>query len=112
MYKVALTANLEKAFLMVSIEETDHDVLRFLWMKDFKREPPKFKVYRFMRVTFSVSSSSFLLNTAIRVHLEKYLKTNEEQVRRLLCSTYMTDIIAGHIHQRQRSTRSWGFRGT
>lgn len=34
-YKVALTAVLEKAFLMVSIEEADCDVLQFLWVKDF-----------------------------------------------------------------------------
>ena len=94
-YKVALTADLEKAFLMVSVEEADRDVLRFLWVKDLKREPPEFKIYRFTRVIFGVSSSPFLLNATIRFHLEKYLKTNEEQVRRLLCSTYVDDIIAG-----------------
>ena len=80
-YKVALTADLEKAFLMVSVEEADRDVLRFLWVKDLKREPPEFEVYRFTRVIFGVSSSPFLLNATIRFHLEKYLKTNEEQVR-------------------------------
>ena len=44
-YKVALTADLEKAFMMVSVEEADRDVLRFLWVKDFKRETPEFKIY-------------------------------------------------------------------
>ena len=94
-YKVALTADLEKAFLMVSVEEADRDALWFLWVKDFKRETPKFKVYRFTRVVFRVSSSPFLLNAAIWFHLERYLKTNEVQVRRLLCSTYVDDIITG-----------------
>ena len=94
-YKVALTADLEKAFLMVSVKETDRDVLRFLWVKDIKQEPPKFEAYRFTRVVFGVSSSPFLLNATIRFHLEKYLKTNEDLVCRLLCSTYVDDIIAG-----------------
>ena len=94
-YKVALTADLEKAFLMVSVEEADCDVLRFLWVKDFKRETPEFKVYRFTRVVFSVSSSPFLLNATIRFHLERYLKTNEVHMRRLLCSTYVDNIITG-----------------
>ena len=80
---------------MVSVEEADRDVLRFLWVKDVKREPSEFEVYRFTRVIFGVTSSPFLLNATIRFHLEKYLKTNEEQVRRLLCSTYVDDIIAG-----------------
>ena len=79
----------------MSVEEADRDVLRFLWVKDIKREPPDFAVYRFKRVVFGVSSSPFLLNATIWFHLEKYLKTNEVQVRRLLCSTYMDDVIAG-----------------
>ena len=80
---------------MVSVEEADHDVLQFLWVKDFKREMPEFKIYRFTRVVFGVSSSPFLLNATIRFHLEGYLKTNEVHVRRLLCSTYVDDIITG-----------------
>ena len=35
--KVALTANIEKAFLMISVAEADHDVLRFLWVSEDPR---------------------------------------------------------------------------
>ena len=80
---------------MVSIEEADRDTLRFLWVKDFKREMPEFKVYRFTCVVFGISSSPFLLNTTIWFHLEGYLKTNEVHVWQLLCSTYVDDIITG-----------------
>ena len=83
-YKVALTADLEKAFLMVSVEEADRDTLRFLWVKDFKRETPEFMVYRFTCVLFGVSSSPFLLNATRWYHLERYLKTNEVHVQQLL----------------------------
>ena len=80
---------------MVSVEEADRDMLRFLRMKDCKRETPKFKVYRFARIVFGVSSSLFLLNATIRFHLERYLKTNEVHMRQLLCSTYVENIITG-----------------
>eukprot|EP00731_Ephydatia_muelleri_P014947 Em0008g667a len=94
-YKVALTADLEKAFLMVSVEEADRDVLRFIWVDDISKDSPDLRVYRFTRVVFGVSASPFLLNATIRFHLEKYLDTDENLVRRLLCSTYVDDIIAG-----------------
>ena len=72
-YKVALVADLEKAFL---VEEADRDVLRFLWVNDTSEEFPEPVIYRFTRVVFRVFSSPFLLNTTIRFHLEKYLQTN------------------------------------
>ena len=94
-YQIALTADLEKAFLMVMVEESDRNVLRFLWVDDPFKESPELKVYRFTRVVFGVSSSPFLLNATIRFHLEKYLETNENLIRKLLRSTYVDDIIAG-----------------
>ena len=58
-YKFALTADLEKAFLMVSVEEADRNVLRFIWVDDPFKDYPEFKIYRFTRVVFGVSSSPF-----------------------------------------------------
>ena len=94
-YKVALTADLEKAFLMVSVDEADRDVLRFIWVDDILKDPPDLKVYRFTRVVFGVSSSPFLLNATIRFHLEKHRQEKEELVQKLLHSTYVDDIISG-----------------
>ena len=56
-YKIALTADLEKAFLMVSVDEADRDVLRFVWVDDVSKESPELKAYRFTRVVFGVCSS-------------------------------------------------------
>ena len=94
-YKIALTADLEKAFLMVSVDEADRDVLRFVWVDDAWKDLPDLRVYRFTRVVFGVSSSPFLLNATIRFHLEKYLEHNEGLVHHLLRSTYVDDIISG-----------------
>ena len=93
--KIALTADLEKAFLMVSVEEADRDVLRFLWADDISKDSPELKVYRFTRVVFGVSSSPFLLNTTIRFHLEKYLETNESLVSPTTLFHIVDDIISG-----------------
>ena len=69
-HPIAITADIEKAFLMVSIAEEDRDVLRFLWVKDVQATHPETVELRFTRVVFGVSSSPFLLNATIHHHLE------------------------------------------
>ena len=39
--KVALIGDIEKAFLMVSVQERDRDSLRFLWISNPNDKPPK-----------------------------------------------------------------------
>ena len=80
---------------MVSVDEGDRDVLRFIWIDDATRDSPDLRVYRFTHVVFGVSSSPFLLNPTIRFHLQKYLESNGRLVDQLLCSTYVDDIISG-----------------
>ncbi len=72
-YRIALIADIEKAFLMISVAPVDRDVLRFLWAKDVSCSEPEFVTLRFARVVFGVSSSPFLLNATIEHHLSKYL---------------------------------------
>ena len=64
-HKVALVGDIEKAFLMLLIQESDQDVLRFLWVDDIKNPNPKITTLRFTRVVFGVSSSLFLLNVQL-----------------------------------------------
>ena len=94
-YRVALMADVEKAFLMIAVDERDRDVLRFVWVDDVTKEEPELRTYRFTRVVFGVSSSPFLLNATVRYHLEQFLDSHEAAVRRLLQSTYVDDIISG-----------------
>ena len=58
-HQIALTADIEKAFLMISVSEKDRDVLRFLWVRDPIEDPPQYIVLRFARVVFGVSCSPF-----------------------------------------------------
>ena len=47
LHKIALNADFEKAFLMVSVDEADRDVLRFIWVEDTSKDQPDLRVYRF-----------------------------------------------------------------
>ena len=58
-YWVALTADIEKAFLMISINQRDRDALRFLWVDNVQQREPKIIT---LRLVFGFSSSPFLLN--------------------------------------------------
>ena len=60
--------DIEKAFLMVHMNEADKDVLRFLWVDDIDKAEPKVITMRFTRVVFGLSSSPLLLNATIKHH--------------------------------------------
>ena len=93
--KVALTGDIEKAFLMVSMAGQDRDVLRFLWVDDIEKISPEIVTLRFTRVVFGVSSSLFLLNATIRHHIEQYKEEDPGFVERFLLSIYVDDLSSG-----------------
>ena len=94
-HKVVLVADIEKAFLMVSVSAKDRDALRFLWVDNVHETTPKVLTYRFIRAVFGVSSSPFLLNATIRYHLEKYNDSHPEFVQKFLGSVYVDDVSFG-----------------
>ena len=94
-YSVAWTADIEKAFLMISMTPQDRDVLRFLWVDDPLSTNPDVVTYRFTRVVFGVSSSPYLLNSTIQQHLKQYSSSHPELVSKLLESFYMDDLVCG-----------------
>ena len=93
--RVALTGDVEKAFLMVGMTEEDRDVLRFLWVDDIEKTSPEIVVLRFTRVAFGVSSSPFLLNATMKYHIERYREEDPEFVERFLRSIYVDDLSSG-----------------
>ena len=66
-HKVALTADIETAFVQVGLQPTDRDVTKFLWLKDPTKPLSKdnLQIYRFTRVPFGVISSPFLLGATM-----------------------------------------------
>ena len=97
MYEVAITADIEKAFLMVSIAPEDRNALRFLWIDDYKKDFPEIVEKRQTRVTFGVNSSPFLLGGTVgeHVHSDPSANMTPEFAERFLRSLYVDDLTRG-----------------
>ena len=76
--------DIEKAFLMVSVQEKDCDCLRFLWTRDVDGEMPNVIVLRLTGVVFGVNTSPFLLNVTIDHHVQKYQEIDPLFVDKLI----------------------------
>ncbi|GFQ98624.1 DUF1758 domain-containing protein [Trichonephila clavata] len=71
---IAITADIERAFLQISLRDEYRDAVRFLFpdLESNQTDPYKFQLYRFKRVLFGVNVSPFLLSATIKYHIEKY----------------------------------------
>ena len=93
--KCGFVADIEKAFLMISVGNQDRDVLRFLWVSDINEHPPTIEVLRFARITFGIACSPFLLNATIKHHLETCTGNSAEVVAKIARSLYVDDVVGG-----------------
>ena len=89
---IAITADIEKAYLQINVDEEHRDFLRFLWYKDVFADVPEIVKYRFCRVIFGATCSQFLLNGTNRTHAKKYEKIDPEFARRVLKHFYVDDL--------------------
>ena len=94
-YRVALVADIEKAFLNIAVDKEDRDCLRFLWPENPRENGSPIKVYRFCRVVFGLNCSPFLLNGTLRHHLMKYQVSDPTFVDRMINSFYVDDLVTG-----------------
>ena len=85
---IAITSDVEKAFLQIAIKECDQDWLRFIWLKD-----GQLQVYKMTRVPFGITSAPAILAKTIRAQLLKYKDKFPGTVVRLLNSFYMDDLV-------------------
>ncbi|XP_055929784.1 uncharacterized protein LOC129960389 [Argiope bruennichi] len=86
MYPIGISADIEKAFLMLSVAPKDRNFLRFFY-------PCNELIYRHCRIVFGVSSSPFLLNATIMHLLENC--TEFYDVQKLKCSFYVDNCLTG-----------------
>lgn len=93
-HQVALTADIEKAFLQVGLQNDDRDVTRFLWIKDLTKPPtPENLLHlRFCRVPFGIVSSPYLLAATIRLHLQRHNSPLSELISNCL---YVDNLVTG-----------------
>jgi hypothetical protein len=83
-----LLADIQKAFLQISIKEEDRDAFRFLFERDKKEEH-----FRFTRVPFGVEASPFLLGATLEYHYDQQSPKLEETVTALRENTYVDNIM-------------------
>ncbi|KAJ8916963.1 hypothetical protein NQ315_008363 [Exocentrus adspersus] len=70
---VGVVADIRKAFLQISLSESDRNFLKFLWIDSEE----KVVTYRHKRVVFGVNCSPFLLGATIEHHLSECRKRCE-----------------------------------
>ncbi|GBO41698.1 hypothetical protein AVEN_214366-1 [Araneus ventricosus] len=94
--KIAMCADIQRAFLEIGIKENDRKYLQFLWGQDngtcLDLEGQPIRALKMKRVPFGVNCSPFILAATIRTHLKKYphlevtQKLNDLYVDDFLCS--------------------------
>ncbi|CAR98655.1 Protein CBG26128 [Caenorhabditis briggsae] len=86
---ILLSADIEKAFLQLSLHLEDRDATRFLWIN-----PATNKVicYRYRRVPFGLKSSPFLLNKSVKTRLES---SNNPMAQKMINSFYVDNAFIG-----------------
>ena len=94
-YKIALIADIEKAFFMIGVTDTDRDALKFLWVDDQTENFPQIKEKRFTRVSFGVISSTRHLEKTRNHHLKKYRNQLPEVIKKIENSLYVDDLSTG-----------------
>ena len=70
-HRIAITSDIEKAFLQVGLRERDRDATPFLWLKTTQSTSltDNVQAYRFTRLPFGLICSPFLLAATDRHHL-------------------------------------------
>ena len=94
-HSVALTGDIEKAFLMIGIDESDRDMLRFLWFKDPHELNSELVQLRFTRLAFGLRPSPSILGATISHHLNKHREAYPKLVDAIEGSLYVDDLLTG-----------------
>ncbi|XP_035214827.1 uncharacterized protein LOC118188502 [Stegodyphus dumicola] len=92
--RIAFTADIEQAFLQISLADEDRNAVKFLW-NDGELNGTKIKALRMTRVIFGATSSPFLLRATLNVHADKYKLQYPNVFSMLTENMYVDDLIAG-----------------
>ena len=94
-YIIAITTDIEKAYLQISVEPKDRDYLRFLWYENVQKNNFNVVKCRFTRVIFGATSSQFLLNGTVDTHVSKYEKVDPVLANKIRRHFYVDDLNSG-----------------
>ena len=94
-HNIAITSDLEKAYLQISVAPEHRNYLRFVWYQSINDANLEIIEYRFTRVIFGACCSQYLLNVIVKTHLQKYADKDPEFVEKMMKSFYVDDLISG-----------------
>ena len=93
-HSIALTADIEKAFLQIEIKESDRDSLRFLWFDNIAEANPSVVTFRWCRLAFGLKPSPSILGATIKQHISLFQDEYPEVVK-VLSHLYADDLSCG-----------------
>ncbi|XP_077534685.1 uncharacterized protein LOC144146623 [Haemaphysalis longicornis] len=97
-HRIALVADIERAFLQIGVRKDDRNALRFMWFRETPQPGntmPPVDTWRMTRVPFGTTASPFLLSATLQHHLsgcEEQFPLTAHQLRR---SLYVDDLLTG-----------------
>ena len=94
-HRMAITADIEKAFLMIGIQENQRNMLRFLWLKDPYVVNSEVIQLRFCRLVFGLRPSPSILGATLTHHLDAHRDSHAELVELTKKSLYVDDLLTG-----------------
>ena len=91
MNPIALISDIQQSFHNIKTGESHEDLLRFLWYDNILNDEPNIITYRFARLLFGLTSSPFILNSAIDLHMKKFENLSPKKVEQFLRDLYVND---------------------
>ena len=86
--------DIEKAFSMIGIEETDRDMLRFLWLSNPYDVNSELLHLCFTRLVFGLKPSPAILGAVILKHCERHKVDHPNLVKVINNDLYVDDLIS------------------
>ena len=102
LHRYAFSADIEKAFLQIMLDEPHLDFVRFLYFKDLDalcsakiKDPENIAKCRVSRVLIGLSSSLFWLSGTLIHHAHNYASFDPEFALHFIKSLHVDDLISG-----------------
>ncbi|XP_057365013.1 uncharacterized protein LOC130685709 [Daphnia carinata] len=93
--RIAWIADIEKAFLNITLHPEDSEAVRFLWVTEPETPGSPLVAYKWKRVPFGLSSSPFLLRVTLNKHLDGMEPLYSTTVKQLKEQIYVNDYLGG-----------------
>ncbi|KAL6730055.1 hypothetical protein Aduo_001051 [Ancylostoma duodenale] len=90
-----MIADVEKAFHMIHLHESERNSVRFLWLKDTSKlpTPDNVRIVRFCRLPFGVNASPFLLGMSIKYGLSRQKEIDSNIYDELERNLYVDNVL-------------------